>query len=189
MTIGDFINDPFGTVAKAGLDAAPDEARETLHDVAESVTNPTVPDSSALIDSFSAGSAEPHGADGQADVGGFTSGAAEPDPMGAAGEIDSGNGIPDVGSILEDQGLDVPDLSGVDVRQYSGIISDDKENWDTDNTSGQPEAPHVDSPPSEIIHPDPYADNVVTEPEPSAADQSAGYGAGGEVDSSMFDVF
>ncbi|MBW8709964.1 MAG: hypothetical protein JF631_02410, partial [Mycobacterium sp.] len=119
MTIGDFINDPFGTVAKAGLDAAPDEARETLHDVAESVTNPTVPDSSALIDSFSAGSAESHGADGQADVGGFTSGAAEPDPMGAAGEMDSGNGIPDVGSILEDQGLDVPDLSGVDVRQYS----------------------------------------------------------------------
>src|SRR5690349_23883233 len=114
MTIGDFINDPFGTAAKAGLDAAPDGVRETLHDMAESVTNPTSPDASALVDSLSAGSAEPHYTDGPADVGGFTAGVAHPDPMGAAGEIHSGSALPDVGSFLQDQGVDVPDLSGVD---------------------------------------------------------------------------
>jgi hypothetical protein len=182
MTIGDFINDPFGTVAKAGLDAAPDEVRETMHDVAESVTNPTLPDSSALIDSFSAGSTE-----APADVGGFSSGAAQSDPMAAAGEVDGGSAIPDVGSYLQDHGVDVPDLSGVDARGDSGIIWDHKENWDTDNTWGQPEAPHVDSPPSDIIHPDPYADGGYQPT--TVGEQAEGYGAGGEADSSAFDVF
>jgi hypothetical protein len=186
MTIGDFINDPFGTVAKAGLDAAPDGVRETLHGVAESVTNTTLPDPSALADSFSGGSAEPHYTDGPADVGGFTSGAAQPDPTGAAGEIHSGSGVPDLGSFLGDQGLDVPDLSGVDVRDYGGFIQDHKENWDTDNTWGQPEAQHVDSPDSGIIHPDPMPE-YPPEPEPSVAEQAAGSGAAGVVDSSVID--
>jgi hypothetical protein len=39
MSISDFINDPFGSVAKAGLEAAPDGVRETLHDMAASTEN------------------------------------------------------------------------------------------------------------------------------------------------------
>jgi hypothetical protein len=54
MSVSDFINDPFGTVAKAGLDAAPDDVRETLHDVKQQVTDPTMPDGGALIENLGA---------------------------------------------------------------------------------------------------------------------------------------
>jgi hypothetical protein len=54
MSVSDFINDPFGTVAKAGLDAAPDDVRETMHDVAQQVNNPTMPDGGALIENLGA---------------------------------------------------------------------------------------------------------------------------------------
>jgi hypothetical protein len=184
MTIGDFINDPFGAVAKAGLDAAPDEVRETLHDVKESVTNPTLPDSSSLINSFSAGTSEAQST--VPDVGGFTSGEAASDPMGASGEIDSGSVIPDVGSFFEDQGLDVPDLSGVDVRNSLDIITDDKENWDT---SGQMEQsqPYVDTSAPEIVHPDPYADGPSQGP--TAGELAQDSGAGAEIDDMMGGLF
>ena len=154
MTIGDFINDPFGSVAKAGLDAAPDEVRETFHDVAESIPSPTLPESSSLIDSFSAG-------------------AAESDPMGAAGEIASGSIIPDV-----------PDLSGVDVRNSLDIIVDDKENWDTNG----PTEKYVETSPPEIVHPDPYADTVPPEP-PTAGEQAQDWGAEGTIDEVFGEVF
>ncbi len=52
MSVSDFINDPFGAVAKAGVDGMPDDVKETVHDVAQQITNPAMPDSGALTEDF-----------------------------------------------------------------------------------------------------------------------------------------
>jgi hypothetical protein len=71
MSIGDFINDPFGTAGKAMADLAPDGVRETvhdaqstLHDMAESATNPTMPDAGAMTQTYADGHTETTLADG-----------------------------------------------------------------------------------------------------------------------------
>jgi hypothetical protein len=258
MSIGDFINDPFGTAGKAMADLAPDSVRETVHEAkstlneaAQSVTNPTMPDSSALRENFSQGETtmpeshalgentnpgdisveigpaqiepdQPAGTDPYAGLG--AEGSATPDPGPYAGLGAEGSATPDpgpyagLGVAAENadpvRGFEVPDAEHFDLPQYVdehgiagpnldnytlgedsapavrsdvGFLGFDKENLDNNGPMVQPAEPSLDSPPSDIIHPDPYADGGYQPT--TVGEQAEGYGAGGEADSSAFDVF
>ncbi|MFG1933231.1 hypothetical protein ACGFK1_21685 [Mycobacterium sp. NPDC048908] len=216
MSIGDFINDPFGAAGKAMADLAPDsvretvhEAKETLNDMAQSVVNPTMPDANSVRQTFpdghtdtmyDDGSRATEFADGSSSAvfadgtrtttfaDGSTSTvnpdgsiietvASHPD-SGAAGDFTDPNF--DLGSYASEHGVAGPDL-----KSAAGIILDDKENWDTNGPTEQPQ-PSMDSPSSGIIHPDPFADGIA----PTAGEQAEGYGAGGEYgDGTSADVF
>jgi hypothetical protein len=212
MSIGDFINDPFGAAGKAMADLAPDsvretveEAKSTLNDMAQSVTGPdanamtqtfadghtdTMFDDGSRSTTFADGNSSSVSADGTrtttfADGSSSTVNpdgsiietvASHPDG-GTSGDFTDSNF--DLGSYANEHGIAGPDL-----KSAAGIILDDKENWDTNGPTEQPQ-PNIDSPASGILHPDPYADGM-SQPQ-TAGEQAEGYGAGGEYTSG--DVF
>jgi hypothetical protein len=204
MSIGDFINDPFGAAGKAMADLAPDsvretvhEAKETLNDMAQSIANPAAPDADAVRQTFPDGHVDTMYDDGSrstefADGAGSAvmadgtrtttfadGGSSTVNPDGSIVEIVGSS--PDSGADFTDSNYDLGSyvnehgIAGPDLKSAAGIILDDKENWDTNGPTGQPPS-NADSPASGILHPDPLADGMAR----SVGEQAEGYGAGGE---------
>jgi hypothetical protein len=209
MSISDFINDPFGAAGKAMADLAPDSVRETVHEaketvqgVAESATNPSIPEPGAMTQSYADGHTETTladgtfiekhanhtdtiGADGSRTTtfsdgsfstvnpdGSIVEGVADQATHRTAGDFTDSNF--DLKSYADEHGIAGPDL-----KSASGIILDDKENWDTNGPTEQSQ-PDLGSASSGIVHPDPYADGTA---QPlTVGEQAQGYGAGGPLD-------
>jgi hypothetical protein len=218
MSISDFINDPFGAAGNAMADLAPDSVRETVHEaketvqgVAESATNPSMPDAGAMTQAYADGHTETTladgtfvekhanhtdtiGADGTRTTtfadgsfstvnpdGSIVEGVADQATHGAVGSHpdigtagDFTDSSFDLGSYADEHGIAGPDL-----KSASGIIVDDKENWDT-NVPTEQSQPYIGSASSGTVHPDPYADGT---PQPmTVGEQAQGYGAGGPLE-------